>query len=1112
MARAGEPAPAQRSALDEADKLDVEFGRLAAEGKFADALPIARRVLSIREAILGPDHPAVGVALNNLGFVLKATGDLTGAEPMYRRALALRERTLGAGHPDVAASLTNLAALLKKKGDLAGAVPLLKRAVAILEAALGPEHPLVASPLGHLAAILYVLDDLAGAVQHGRRSLEISEKALGPDHPDLVVTLQNLAMALHARGDLRGAVPFLRRAIAIQEKALGADHADLADDLQTLASHLHDLEELDAAEPLYRRAIAIWERTLGRDHLDVAAVVNNLALLLRQRGELDAAEALNRRALAARERGLGPLHPAVAQSLNNLALVLHARGDLVAAEPLFRRALAVWERSRGSEHADVGNCLNHLASLLHDKGDLKAAEPMYRRALAIREKALGPAHVDVARSLNDLASLLQDRRDFAGAEALYRRALAIREKALGLGHPDVAEALNNLALLLKLKGELGGAEAMYRRALAIWEKVRGVDHPDVAIVLNNLANLLMAKGDLEAAEPLHRRALAVRERSLGPDHPALGSSLHNLATLRAAKGDLLGAAGVMRRAIAVEERQLASLFVTGSEAQKHAFAATLVGSTHSAISLAMSASRVSSVGAHMGLGTVLQRKGRVLDAVVEGLEALRRHAGPVERGLLADLVAARGALSDLYGRGPDPRASQALRERSAAVQGRIEALEQDLAGRSSHFQATLLPATVEAVQGALPKEAVLVEFLRFERFNPMGRDAQTRWLDARYAAFVLRHTGAPTALDLGPAKAIDETAEAARVALATHASSPKGALRKLDALVMAPIRPAISGATLVLLAPDAALHTIPFEALVDETGRYLIETLRMHYLGSGRDLLRLAARDTHREGPLIVADPDFDADASPKGTRGQSGRRAGGVAEMTWSRLVGTSIEASAIAPLLTGARSFLRAQATEGAVKSARGPALLHIATHGFFLEDGAVAAPSGGRGAQAVWSDEGDTNPGRSRPTRSPLVGDNPLLRSGLVLAGIHTRSTDANDGALTALEVAGLDLWGTHLVVLSACSTGRGEVRNGEGVFGLRRAFSMAGAESLVMSLWEVDDDATKALMVAFYKKLLAGRTRVDALREAKREILAEPRWAHPNLWSAFIGSGAWGVIAL
>ncbi|MBI5610510.1 MAG: tetratricopeptide repeat protein [Deltaproteobacteria bacterium] len=1100
---------AQAAELAEADRLTAEVERLAGEDRAAEAVPLARRALALREKALGPDHLSVGLAANNLAYLLKATGDLAGAELLYRRALAIREKALGPEHVQLVVPLNNLAAVLRARGDPATAEAAYQRALAILERALGPNHPNVGIILGNYAAMQRDRGDLASAAQLYRRLVALNQKNLGPDDAEALEAQVTLAHVLMEQGDLAGAEPLLRDALLRREKALAADHPDVVDLVCDLASVLQDRDKLVESEPFYRRALTALQAKLGRDHGTVAALLNNFALLLKDLGRYDEAEQLYRRALAIREKQLGPDHVEVALVLRNLAILLHAQGDLAAAEPPLRRALAIHTKRHGPEHATVAQVLASLASLLHDKGDLAGAEPLYRQALAMREKLRGAEHLEVADSLNDLASLLQDLRDLAGAKPLYRRALAIREKLLGAADARVAHSLNNLALLLKQAGDLAEAEVLYRRALRTLEAARGPDHPDTALPINNLANLLQATGRLDEAGSLHRRALAIRERTLGPQHPLVASSLQNLATLLEARGDARGSAPLRLRALSIEERQLAGLLLIGSEQQKLNYAATLVGSTYAAVSLAVAHPELPAA-VRAGLTAVLQRKGRVLDALVQTGEVLRHRGNPDEQGLLADLLAARAALAARYARGPAAGQPQQFLTEIEELQRKVEGVERALASASPQAGAALLPVELARIQAALPHHAVLVEFLRYQPFHPAAHTAEDRWQAPRYAAFVLGRRGDPLAVDLGPALAIDTAAEAARRSLAASHDSAAATLRKLDALVLAPLRPKLPKAGLVLVSPDGALHTVPLEALVDERGNYAIERLALHDLSSGRDLLRAVGSGPQAQAPLLLADPDFEAAAEPGSATETGAAPAAGVAALRWTRLAGTAQEAAAIAPLLPGVRMLLGRAATEAALKSARAPAILHIATHGFFLEDAPATGTAGSRGAQLMGDDLGDG----PRPHAVPVAaqaGGHPLLRSGLVLAGIGAGGKGANDGALTALEVTALDLWGTALVVLSACSTGRGEVQNGEGVFGLRRAFAMAGAQSLVLSLWDVDDDATRALMVSFYKNLQAGGSRAEALRAAKRSLLATPQWAHPNYWAAFIGSGAWGPLA-
>jgi CHAT domain-containing protein len=214
--------------------------------------------------------------------------------------------------------------------------------------------------------------------------------------------------------------------------------------------------------------------------------------------------------------------------------------------------------------------------------------------------------------------------------------------------------------------------------------------------------------------------------------------------------------------------------------------------------------------------------------------------------------------------------------------------------------------------------------------------------------------------------------------------------------------------------------------------------------------------------------------------------------------LPGTGLEAAALQSMLPGARVYTGAEATEAQLKAVRGPSILHVATHGFFLRTQARPAT-----AARPYSIVAPQSAGTASEREEALV------RSGLALAGVNQRSSgDGEDGLLTALEVTGLDLWGTRMVVLSACETGVGEPRNGEGVYGLRRALVLAGSESQVMSLWRVPDIATRDLMVAYYQRLRAREGRADALRQVQLAMLHGDRTrVHPFYWAGFIESGDW-----
>jgi CHAT domain-containing protein len=292
------------------------------------------------------------------------------------------------------------------------------------------------------------------------------------------------------------------------------------------------------------------------------------------------------------------------------------------------------------------------------------------------------------------------------------------------------------------------------------------------------------------------------------------------------------------------------------------------------------------------------------------------------------------------------------------------------------------------------------------------------------------------------------------------------------------------------------LNLVPFGALVDEQDRYLVESFTFNYLASGRDLLRSEEGSKARGKAIVIANPAFDSGgadigAGAKDAASPVSARSRDFSGLKFEALPGTAAEAQALQHIVPEALVLTGEQATETALKRLHGPRILHIATHGFFLEDQVVEPVKSGR-------------------SRAAPVREDPMLRSGLAFAGANRPASGDDDGVLTALEAAGLDLVGTKLVVLSACETGFGEVKNGEGVFGLRRAFAVAGAETMLMSLWQVEDEAPKNLMVEYHRRLVQGEDRTEALRQAQVALLRDPKHSHPFFWASFISSGQVGAL--
>ncbi|MGI9107557.1 MAG: tetratricopeptide repeat protein [Pyrinomonadaceae bacterium] len=1137
------------------------------KGDYGRAEPLYERALAIVEKAHGPEHLDVAASLNNLALFYQAQGNYRRAEPLFQRALAIRERLLGPEHRDVGTSINNLAVLYQYQDNIVGAEPLLQRSLAIAEKTFEPTHPEVATALSNLALLYRAKGNYQQSETLFQRALAIREKALGPEHPMVIFSLTDLGELYRIKGDYGRAEALLQRALATREKALGPEHLNVAESLGYLAGIYWAKGDYKQAESLLRRVLTIEEKLLGSEHINVGTNLNNLALLLKEMGDYARAEALYRRALTIAEKALGPEHPSAALTLGNLANLYWVRGDYARAEPLQLRALLIAEKALGSEHPDVLVPLNNIALFYQTKGDYLRAKPLFQRAVLIAEKALGPEHPTVAKTLSNLATLYQEKGDHKQAEPLLQRAVAIQEKALGLEHPDVAISLNNLAQVYRLKGEYGKGEPLLQRAIAIDEKALGPEHANVALFLNNLGLLYEERNDYVRAEPLFRRALTIYERALGPEHPNLVQPLNNLALIYSEKGDFVQAQSLYQRALVINEKALGSMhpttaqvinnlailylskdenvqavefltrgnyirehnlaliLTTGSEDQKRLYVNTLVAETNLSVSLHTISAPNDLQAARLALTTVLRRKGRVLDAMTDSIEALRRRSNPDDRALLEQLSTAQTPLAALMLKGPGKTAPAQHQATIAKLEAEVQRLEAAISARSAEFRVQSQPVTLERVQEAIPSGAALIEIMLYRPFNAKAKTTEEKVGAARYVVYVLRREGAPSWVDLGDASAVDGDVAKLRAALSRSQHSDVNLLaRTLDEKVMRPVRKLLGDIKHIFISPDGALNLVPFAALVDARGRYLVEDYTITYLTSGRDLLRLQVSGESKQPPLVIADPFFDLQmqrASSQTARtdeSANARRSGSMEQMSFKPLPGTAQEAKVLGGILPEVKVLTGEQATEAALKQVSGPRVLHVATHGFFLPDQKQEAAEGTRGLGLAVGEGQRT---------APRI-ENPLLRSGLALAGANARqSADGEDGVLTALEAAGLNLWGTKLVVLSACETGVGRVSNGNGVYGLRRALVLAGSESQMMSLWQVSDEATRDLMISYYKCLMAGEGRTEALRQVQLEMIKNKGQvtsgrslqlgekassesadhSHPYFWAAFIQSGDW-----
>jgi len=990
---------------------------------------------------------------------------------------------------------------LSREGRFDEAIPLAEQALSIQERALGPDHPGILKSLNDLAMLYRATGDYADAEAIFERILEITTTAVGPRDPAVAVTINNLGTLYWEQGDRARAVKFIEKALEIWQSSLGPDDPKVAVALGNLASIDRNSGDSERAASRYEKALAIWEKRADPDYASYLETLRSLSAIRREDGDYERSAALLQRALDFVEKVRGAEDAETARALSDLASIEYESGDLARARPRLERALAIMEVAQGSDHPEVASALTNLAALDLAMGDYESAEHRYARALQIREAAYGPDHLATAAALENLASLYRMQGDYARARPLCERALAIRVKVLGAGHLEVADAASALGAVDWALGDFAAAEARFERALLIRERALGSEHPLVAASVDNFASAQLVQDKSERVQFLYDAALKIQEKTLAPEDPDLAESVRNLGLMYWRSGDWDRAESYLARSAEIEERQFSLLLPVETRNRARASLRSFSDTTNLILSL-QSQRPDPQASVRLALTTVLRRKGRELSVEAGESAALERGLPEADRSVLDPLLERRKELGRQILRTAGRMRSEALVAKDRKLRSEVEDLERAAARRGDALRPWMAPIQIEDLQGKIPEGAALIELVEYRELDPSRISADLCAGATRLAAFVLRSAGEPKWVSLGDAAAIDASVRAFRETLLdveTPEAKLRGRARDLYDRIAAPLEPHLEGIRTVWIAPDAETTQLPFGALIGPDDRYWIERIEFTYLTSGRDLLLANRVPPSKRAPLVLAAPDYEAER-PTGERPPADadeNRPTALATLNFPPLGLAETGASNVAKLL-GVEPLTGARASAAAVRAARAPRVLHIAADGFFLSDGKLASELRWGSVFGVES------------LLQPSLAESPLLRSGLAFAGANRRGDRARGDLLTALQVAGLDLWGTQLVGISVARMAYGAPTD-QAVHAFRRAWLLAGAQAQFVNLWTTDPRAATELTTAYYERLLAGEGRSEALRSVQLGMLRSESRRHPYYWAGFAAIGARGPIS-
>jgi tetratricopeptide (TPR) repeat protein len=897
-------------------------------------------------------------------------------------------------------------------------------------------------------------------------------------------------------GDYAQALELNLECLSLYEKLLGKEHLEYATSLDHLAQTYSSLGDYAKALELNLECLSLYEKLLGKEHLYYAMSLGNLAYTYRFLGDYGIALELNLECLSLSENIYGKEHPYYATSLANLAVTYISLGDYAQALELNLECLSLCEKIYGKEHPYYATSLSNLALPYGYLGDYAEQFELNLECLSLYEKIYGKEHPGYALSLNNLAATYSHLGEFTQALTLNLECLSLREKLLGKEHPGYALSLNNLAMTYSALGDYAQALELNLECLSLYEKLLGKEHPSYALSLNNLAHTYGYLGDSTKSLELNLECLSLNEKLLGKEHPDYARSLNNLALTYSSIADFNSAYDAIMQWLEWSSgRLIANESNLNTGLREEHYAAHLEG-LQMAMQIAQLADKpfpyaywLSARSRDLGTAQILSR------AVASSEDA----------ELIAVLDEMRRINSQLSQLEEQVYEKPQLRAFMDELQTQSALLERRLMQESAVYAALQKQISVADLAGVLNAGEVFVDIMPLE---PSQVDSTYS-----YVAFVLSSGDTvPEIVELGPGGFLDSK-YSVYSSYTQDLRDPEVFGGACFDIYWEPLLSSLGDADRVYYCPDGVYAKMNPGVFYDPNkSSYVLDELDIRLVSSGTDLVRqregfyelLSAGEDASLSALLLGDPKFDLEEGWRSgneslaferdiravlndtlTRGTS-----------ISRLPGTRTEVEGLSATLKSGgyqvETLMDKRASEARLKQADLVDVLHLATHGYFLEN-----------VKREFDEFGMQQGGRSQ-----AVQENPMHRSGLLLAGAENtrRGEDISgteNGWFSAQEASGLNLLGTDLVVMSACETGKGDIQNGRGVFGLQRAMRAAGAESVVMSLWSVDDDATSALMQSFYGHWLNGMSTPDALKMAQDDL--RQKRPHPYYWGAWVCTG-------
>lgn len=1058
------------------------------KGKYREALDWYQKAGEIAETYLSAQNSIRLKIRGNTGLMYKQLGFYQKADAIYSELL---EESRG-----VYGEESSYADLLVKKAILAmdfkeyeKAYLWLVEADSIGRLIYTPNHPKISNVMSSMTTYYFETGQLSKADSLNLITLEKRKKMLGENHPDYQQTLNARGVILSELGRLQESYEISKGLLAKQEALLGECHPSYAMALNNHASSCDDLGLYDLAEELYLKALNLREQVLGVNHPDYLNSLSNLAAYYSDNGDLNLADEYFDKLMNLARSFYGKENPQYATYLRSKASHLKDKGAFAEAERILLQVYEIQKVAYGADCYECVSTLTILGNLSDDLGRTDRSKAYYKQALAMTEVYYGTDHYEYATLLANYGNMIRSKKDFALGDSLFHRALAIDSAIYGVNHYQYTLTLSNFSQFYSRFGYTDSALVLSEKVVAIQQKILRQDHPSLAINLNNLGALLMGKNQYQEADSIYQLALGMIERTHGKGHDLYSTVLSNLAVLEQKKGSYYKAYKYWESSMQIDLDRLRMQFPVMSELEKKQFWETTDAVFEAGNSFAVRLEEDHHEVMGVAYNNLLTTKAILLNASSKMKKAVAAANDPELDSLITEWKIFRQELVKAEHMPGEKRKELSVNIKALKVN--INTLEKQLSEKTNQLSSKdNRNITWKDVQAKLKPGEAAVEIVRFEWYDK-------QWTDSvLYAAYVVTSLSEYPALVVLP-----NGQELEKKYLKTYRSCIQYRIDDLFSYneFWKPIKDQLSGIEKVYFSPDGVFNQVNLNTLKNpETGDYVLNETKIVLLTSTREVVTehqnlkkknktamLIGRPTYKMSKLYDLMSDRVEEGDGTSERGLNQRNLQKMFGSEIADLPGTEEEVRYVTDLLSRSgweiESFIKENAEESVIKLADNPVVLHVATHGFFIP----------------------------KSKKKNAVKVDPMLRSGILLAGVsdyYQGESDltSDDGILTAYEASSLDLEETKLVILSACETGLGDLSSGEGVYGLQRGFEIAGAQNILMSLWKVDDEATKALMGYFYKEWLKSKDIREAFFRAQTKLRAS--YDHPYYWGAFVMVGA------